>query len=173
MGGRFCGFRLVGDSSRFYSQRTQALGRPADRILTPPLAVNPYGTALALTANWLDQNTASNATLAVLPDGAMLNYVTRRPNPTPYTSFIPPEFVAHGEGRILEAYRSHSPDYIVVIHRDSSEYGYGLFGQDPAYGARLMEWINRNYRTAWLWGNEPLRTNQFGIKILKRNAAGG
>lgn len=167
-------FRLVSHSSSFYRAKTFALGLPADRILTFRPEVNPYGAAIAFPANWLEQNTASNATLAVLPDGAMLNYLSRRPNPTPYTSFIPPEFVAHGETRILEAYRVHSPNYIVLIDRDSSEYGFGPFGQDPAYGARFMDWINQNYQTACLWGNEPLRSNHlFGVKLLKRKTTGG
>jgi hypothetical protein len=31
-----------------------------------------------------------------------------------------------------------------------------------------MQWIQKNYQTEILFGNEPLKNGSFGIKILKR-----
>ncbi len=161
-----CG--LVRHSAAYYRLKTFPVGRGADRMFAFPPEREPHGAALARTADWLSQNTPSNATLAVLPEGTMLNYLTRRPNPTPYASLPPPEYLAHGEAKILAAYQAHPPDYIALVHRQSAEFGFGFFGQDPAYGARIMAWIRQNYQSAWLLGEEPLQTNHFGVKVLRR-----
>ena len=36
--------------------------------------------------SWIQNNVPPNATLAVLPEGAMINYLSRRVNPTPASS---------------------------------------------------------------------------------------
>jgi hypothetical protein len=163
--------RLVSHSNGYYTLKTYPVGPSADRIFTFPSRIHPRAEGIVETAKWLDQHTASNATLAVLPDGLILNYLVRRPNPTRYSSVNPLELKTYGEETMLNAYRAHSPDYIVLMHRSSEEFGVGYFGQDPANGAAFMQWIQQNYDPAWLCGSEPLQTNQFGIKVLKLKKA--
>ena len=117
------------------------------------------------------ENVPSTATLAVLPEGNMVNFLSRHSNPTPYPSFTLPELQSFGEENMVEAYRQRSPDYIVLIHRDSTEYGFRHFGQDERFGAATMRWIRANYVQAHLIGHEPFQTDEFGIKILKRAPA--
>ena len=95
---------------------------PATSIVQPP-EINSTGTAIKQTLAWLEQNTSSANTLAVLPEGAMVNYLSRRINPTPYTVFSPPEVEAYGESNMVAAFSQNSPDYILLVHRNSSEYG--------------------------------------------------
>ncbi len=109
---------------------------------------------------------APGASLAALPEGAMLNYLGRWPNPTPYNAVTPTEVVLYGEGPILEAYRAHPPDYVVLVHKDTSEFGYRYFGQD--YAQRLGLWIEREYQPVYLAGEPPLRDERFGILVLRR-----
>ena len=99
----------------------------------------------------------------------MINYLTRRPNPTPYEGVNPTEMLAYGETNVLEAYARHSPDYILLVHRDTSEWKAGYFGAEPGYGHEMMQWIRANYSPVWLLGHEPFQTNLFGIKLLRRN----
>jgi hypothetical protein len=96
----------------------------------------------------------------------MLNYLTRRENPTPYAVFAF-EVWAFGEQTMLAAYEKNPPDYIVLIQRDSSEYGVPYFGLEKGYGFDVMRWVGRNYEPVELIGGEPLQTGAFGIKILK------
>jgi hypothetical protein len=163
--------RLVIHSSLFYKDKDLAVGPPPDRIMTYNPAVAPTGAAMASAADWIETHTAPTNTLAVIPEGAMLNYLTRRRNPTPYTLFMFEVWV-FGEQTMLAAYQRNPPDYIVLIHRDSSELGVPYFGLKKGYGFDMMQWINRNYEAVQLIGSEPLKTNAFGIKILRRSVHG-
>jgi len=85
-------------------------------------------------------------TMAVLPEGVMLNYLLRRVNPTPYINLMPPECVLFGEGRMLDAFQGDPPDLIVYVAKNTAEYGMGQFGS--GYSTRLWTWISERYRPA-------------------------
>lgn len=157
---------LVIHSSLFYRDKHFLLTSDGDQIFTYDPSVDPTGQAMSQTAAWIEAHTAPTNTLAVLPEGAMLNYLTRRINPTPYAVFTF-EVWAFGEQTMLAAFQKNPPDYVVLIHESAAEYGHTYFGQQKDYGHNLMEWINQNYQPVWLVGGEPLQTNVFGIKILK------
>lgn len=129
--------------------RTQGMfGRHVDRVLRD-----------------LEVRLADGGTLLVLPDGAMLNFLLRRRNPTPYTNFMPPEVMVFGEERILAAFETHPPDAVVLVHRDTAEYGARFFGSD--YGQRLMGFVRGRYATALRSGGPPLRPGTlFGVEVL-------
>jgi hypothetical protein len=121
-------------------------------------------------ANWILDEVAKHVradqTLAVLPEGVMLNFLARRENPTPYINFMPPELLIFGEERILASFQKRPPDFVVLLHKDTSEYGYQFFGRD--YGRRLYGWVERNYHSVSLLGARPLRGKRFGILLLRR-----
>ena len=164
--------RLAIHSELFYKDKDFTLGTGGDRMVTyDPKLDNPKsapaGAAMALAAAWIETNTAPASTLAVLPEGVMLNYLTRRDNPTPYVVFAF-EVWAFGETNMLAAYEKNPPDYIVLVQRDSSEYGVPYFGLQKGYGLDMMQWVRRNYQPVELIGSEPLQGGASGIKILKR-----
>jgi hypothetical protein len=136
--------RLSIQSALFYTDKDFALGSGGDRIVTFNPKVDPTGAAMAAAVAWIETNTAPTNTLAVLPEGVMLNYLTRRDNPTPYVVFAF-EVWAFGEQAMLAAYEKNPPDYIVLVQRDSSEYGVKYFGQQQGYGFDVMQWVRRNY----------------------------
>ena len=160
--------RLVSMSDGAYCLKDFPVSDGSDRMFAMRPQVDPGGFAVRQAVTWIQQKTSASATLAVLPDGVLVNYLTRRLNPTPYAVFTVSEIAAYGEAAMLAAYVEHSPDYILLIHRDSSEYGVGFFGQEPGYGYDMMQWIRANYAPVWLIGNEPLETNAFGMRLLKR-----
>ncbi|HZM00039.1 MAG TPA: hypothetical protein VFD43_07280, partial [Planctomycetota bacterium] len=111
----------------------------ADRFLAPAPSAALVNGLLELIAT----HAGPGDTLAVLPEGSLLNCLSRRANPTPYTSVMPPEAIVFGEPAILAAYQSRPPDLVAVLPRDLSEYGRAGFGQDHLVG--LWEWLTRNY----------------------------
>jgi len=159
--------RLTIQSGLFYKDKDFTLGSGGDRIVTYDPKIDPTGAAMASAAAWIKTNTALTNTLAVLPEGVMLNYLTRRDNPTPYAVFAF-EVWAFGEQTMLAAYENNPPDYIVLVQRDSSEYGVPYFGRQKGYGFDVMQWVRRNYEPVELIGSEPLQSSAFGIKFLKR-----
>lgn len=136
----------VGEGSDAF--RTDGRGRFMKRTLRTLAAADP------------------RATLVAMPEGAMLNYLARRANPTPYATFLPPELAFFGEERMLAALRQHPPDLVALVHKDTSEYGARFFGKD--YGQALGEWVRAGYRRAALFGSEPLVDAGFGIELLAR-----
>ena len=104
-------------------------------------------------------------TLVVLPEGAIINYLTRHINPTPHLNFLPPELAIFGEREILADLKAHPPDFIALVHRDTAEYGVPLFGTD--YGQSLFEWVLNRYDRVVQVGAEPLRP-----RTLQRSLSG-
>jgi hypothetical protein len=161
---------LFMQSQLVYRHKTLAVGRGSDEMLVFEAQFNPTGAAIQSAVDWIKTNTPPDATLASLPEGAMVNYLARRTNPALYLNWAPPESGVFGQSNMVAAFQKGSPDYVVLIHRDGSEHGMKFFGQQAEYGLDVMKWINQNYEPVQLIGNEPLQKSLFGIKILKRNS---
>lgn len=109
--------------------------------------------------------TQTDDTLAVFPGQVMINYLAKRANPTPYTGLWPFTVTLVGEDRILASLRAHPPDYVALVHFDTSEEGRRFFGRD--YAQELYAWIRAHYQAVVLIGDPPLRDQRFGILLLK------
>ncbi len=97
--------------------------------------------------------TPADATLAVAPEGVMLNYLSRRRNPTPYVSLMPVEVLMFGETNMLAAFRDQPPDYLIVTDEDISDYGFQNFKiTNDGYADLLGIWFADHYR---LFGEVP------------------
>ncbi len=162
---------LVYDSESWYTTKTLAVGQGGDRILAFDPRLNPAGAGVQLALEWIDKNVPRDGTLAVLPEGTTINYLSRRVNPTPCLDWTPTVLTAFGQAGMTAAFEKNPPDYIFLVERDTSEFGVGYFGRSPGYGVELMQWIEENYQPVYLIGHEPLRNGLFGIEILKRQAS--
>ena len=119
----------------------------------------------------LEDRVEPGASLGVLPEGVMINYLARIPASTPHTNFMPPEVILYGEDRIRGDFALSPPDYVALVHKDTTEYGFPLFGRD--YGNALYGWILENYEPVRLFGNRPFQdVSRFGIEIRKRKEPG-
>jgi len=156
-------------SNRFYSSKSFGIWQGGDAVLTYSPDSEPTGYAMVLAAQELGKISGPGSTLLVLPEGAMLNYVLRRENPTPYPLLMPADIAsAGGEAVVLERIRERAPDFIVLMHRHTREYGFDYFGAEAGYGKQVMQWVGKNYVRARLIGAVPLRDERFGIEILGR-----
>jgi hypothetical protein len=144
--------------------KTVRMGRGADALWTDA----ERGPAMAQALAQLEA-LPSDATLAVLPDGVMLNYLARRRNSTPYVIGNPADMAMFGEGPMFAAYADAPPDAIALVHCDTAIYGFRYFGQD--YGQALARWIERNYVRQARIGAEPFRGEGFGIVLMRRRAS--
>lgn len=150
-------------TNRFLTAKTvEVAARGPDRFLAPT-----RGEALNFVLKELEQ-AGPDETVAVLPEGAMINFLSRHRNPTPYSVLMPTEIEHYGDDAVLEAYRSNPPDWIVLVHKDTSEFGFRFFGTD--YARPLMRWIAQNYRTTKIGNATPLVDEHFGVMVLQRLA---
>jgi hypothetical protein len=165
--------RLFAQSEQVYRAKTSPVAQGSDRFLTFDAKTDPAGPAMQTALNWIKENTAADATVSVLPEGVMLNYLSRRKTPAHFLVWNPAELAAVGQAKMTADFERGRPDYIVLMHRDASEYGAKFFGQEEQFGLEVMQWIQKNYQPVFLIGNEPLKNNRFGIRILKRLPASG
>lgn len=157
---------LVSLSAANLSQRATRVASPRGTMLT-----DRRGEAIAAVLDGLGRHARPGETLAVLPEGAMLNFLAGLPNPTPYITLMPPEWLTFGEEQIEAAYRTHPPDWVVLLHRDTREYGYGYFCQ--AYGQSLCRFLREHYDQEAVVGAVPLQDNRYGALVLRRKGAAG
>jgi len=147
-------------SARRFAVKTHPVGGGADSLLA-----DARGPMAAAALEMMGRDADVGRSLAVLPEGVMLNFLSRRPNPTPYTNFMPPELAFYGEPRMLAALDAAPPDYVALVHKDTDEYGARFFGRD--YGRDLYRWVRRNYREVATFGATPFHGARFGIALLR------
>jgi hypothetical protein len=147
--------------ARQFGARTVSVARGGDHIWA-----DERGRYVTQLLGELARRAPSAATLAVYPEGAMLNFLSRHANPTPYPSLMPTEVTTFGEDAPLRALERHPPDYVVLAQRDTSEFGVKFFGRDYARG--VGRFIETHYRPVWLAGAPPFRSDAFGLLLLER-----
>jgi hypothetical protein len=161
--------RLTQSSLKLYSAKTMAIGSGADTILAFNPHYRPADADVAAALGWVETNLPPRATLAVLPQGAMLNYLSRHTNPCGYVAWNPPELAAFGQENMTGAFIAHSPDYVIELLVDYGEYGETNFGQQQRFGLEVQRWIDAHYQPVQRIGHDWLKDGQFGLKILKKN----
>jgi len=142
------------------SKKTVRIDRSGDSFLT-----YQKGKAFNILLRKLDENVAADQTLAVFPEGIMVNYLARTPSTVPYINYLPPTLFIIGEDKVLDSLKQNPPDWVVLIHRDSPEYGTRFFGVD--YARSLQRWITQNYEGKTCIGETPFTSEKFGILIAK------
>jgi hypothetical protein len=135
--GGFTARHLMAYEQYFRSRPTQTIG-----IVGDTMQVERDGPAINAVLEVLSRQ-PPNKSLAVIPQGAMLNYLSSRVNPTGELTLLPGEVHMFGEARILSRFGAHPPDWIVMQKVDMSEFGYRGFGID--YAQPLAAWITSHY----------------------------
>jgi hypothetical protein len=106
--------------------------------------------------------TVRNGTLAVMPEGITLNYLTRTTTPLSFQTFTPPETADPAiESAVIEELGRRPPDRVALVSRDVREYGYQAFGQD--YDRRLAGYLFSHYQVERRWS-----TPRFDAVLLAR-----
>jgi hypothetical protein len=141
-----------------------ATAAPGDAMLVPARR----GDAINSLLDELRRRARPGDTLAALPEAGMINFLTRRPNPTPYELLNPVGLIWAGdERRVLDAFARRPPNWIVIVHQPSPTFGSEFFGR--GHGKTILAWINDNYDAVWRAGDEPnVPDSTFGIKLMRR-----
>jgi hypothetical protein len=128
---------------------------------------NAYQTdILNQTIRYIVHNIPERSSMVVIPEGIGINALTQRNNPLRYYYFIPPALAFIGENRLLSSFESARVEYILLVHRPTSEYGPKRFGVD--YAIKLNGWIKEHYELLAIFGAFPFTTEMFGTAIYKR-----
>jgi hypothetical protein len=84
-------------------------------------------------------------TLAVMPQGLMLNYLSRRVDPISAVNLMPPEVLSVGEDAVVAELNSHPPDLIVLSEKDIRDRAFVLTEGNYLYGGKIVDWVLAHY----------------------------
>jgi hypothetical protein len=154
-------------SHQWHQTKTIPMGYGSDLFYGSDLAGLADKFA-AETLSELKRRVRPGDTIAVLPEGVMLNYLLRVETPLRVVTLMPPEYVTFGESDVVRSLQAAPPTFIVFAHKHTGEYGYELFGTSPAYGRMTMEWIYGRYRPVHTFGQDPTSQSGNGFEIFER-----
>ena len=156
-------------SYRLYTTQDYPVGKGGDTLVASGFS---GGKAVDILLGQIERVMAPEDDFIMLPEGTLVNYLSRRKNPVKYTSFLPSDMTIYGEETILSAIRENPPDFVIFISRDTIEYGAHYLGQD--YGHRLFAFITAGYEDVVRIGNMGFlersvsMSQPLGIVIMKR-----
>lgn len=157
---------LFRQSEENYLKQNISVGAGNNQMLASEFFLD-HAKEFNAALDWIQRNVPKNATLAAVPEGASINFLAGRINPTPCIFWDHNVIAVFGEATMNAAFEQSPPDYVVIIDRNFGTLDPTPFGS-PGYDQDVMRWIQQNYQTQILIGHEPLKNEGFGIKILKR-----
>lgn len=158
---------LAAKSQRLLRMQTYAVGSGADRFYTLPPEREATGELVRLVSESL-ADMPRGQSLIVLPEGEMINYLTRMKSPVAPFYFYSAAISGGREEAVVDALRRSPPEWVVIISRDLREYGVMRYGEALGKGMLIMGWVDANYRLASYVGGDPLDSRQKGAVILQR-----
>ena len=160
-------------TQRNHSFKNIPVGKGEDRMYTfptPTFVVDPK--LLNYIIHKVDMTLTKDETLMVVPEGILINYLTKRVNPTPYLANLMAKTLfddAGGSAKIIATLREKKPDYIVYLRRvnEVQKPGYFIRGPD-GFAEEVFQWIEANYKVIDQVGPFTKDFNRFGYAMLKR-----
>jgi hypothetical protein len=157
-------FASVKTSLNWYDKCTLEVTSPRGSLSFFP--TEPYFSSKRFL-EYLQQNTLSDETLAVFPEGIGFNFLADRTNPLTDYIYNPVDLAPEGtSARVMDQLDRYQVTYVAVLQRDTTEQGFSSFGKD--YGTDIMSYILKNYSLIQLFGSFPYTSNRFGIALFKR-----
>ncbi len=147
--------------------KTSLVGTGRDQFYTFPPEIDVTGAMVdAITAAF--RKSPDRRPLLVLPEGEMINYLARLPNPIPQSFFYAGVTADGREQLIVKELESHPPYWVVIISRDLREYGIYRYGEKAESGEEILRWVEENYKKDASIGGDPLDYRQYGAWVLRK-----
>ncbi len=149
-------------SREIRADQTEPVGWGRDRFYSTTRTIDGTGALVNWAAEWL-RPAPPETTVLVLPEGTMINYLSRHKT-------LEPGWMRGGnEEQLLQQMRERPPDFVVLISRDLSEFGVSRFGTPGNFGYEIVKWLAENYVAADRLGGDPLKEHgPPGAIILRR-----
>ena len=152
-----------------YQFKTLPISQGRDLLLDYDPSLETRGVIINQTLDYLNQKVEPGVTIAAVPYGSMINYLSRHPHPLPVLDFNLYYMSIFGEQGYLESLQKASSPYVLLVHDTNiltSEKR--LFSKD--FGQNAYAWIMQNYTLEQQFGAEPFSSPEFGIQLLRKNS---
>ncbi|MEP6787423.1 MAG: glycosyltransferase family 39 protein [Acidobacteriota bacterium] len=132
---------------------------------------NDTGPVIDATLKFIEANTAVDETIAVLPEGNDLAFLTGRRIDLRYETLDPGFLSQQGELDAIAALKRDNVRYIFILNRPMTEFGATAFGRD--FYQSFGNWIEENYEVVEVFGvptgqRPEIGEGPFFIKVYKR-----
>lgn len=158
-------------SNSLYRVKTLPIGEGSDRTWHFPPAVDGRPELQRAALEWITKNVKPGERLLVLPEGIMLNFLSRTPTPLRTTHFFAGALVGGREAGLVEQLERDPPKWVVLVSRDLREYGVGRYGESIGHGQLLVEWVQRRYEQVASAGDDPLIADKIGVRAFQLRTA--
>ena len=141
--------------------QTVPVGEGRDRFYCDAPDIDETGSLIEWTVEYL-RTVPPAATVCVLPEGAMVNYLSRRTNPV---------VAARSEPEGVSMMRRMPPDYVIFVPRNLAERHITHYGAPGQPGFVLMQWLRKNYVITAGQGGDPLdaQSPHKGVLVLRHD----
>lgn len=102
-----------------------------------------YSYVINKVCDYIRENTTKEDRVLVVPDGAMINYMTDRISDNKFYSLTPPNVEIFEDTNIIKELKTQAPEYIVIQPMMFMDYGYMSFCS--SYGSKICKYIYENY----------------------------
>jgi hypothetical protein len=154
-----------------YDLKTSRMGSGKDLVYIYPSSVEGGwimgNSAMREALLYVESVAKKDETLAVFPQAPILNYLSRRKNPSPYYQNVPIDFALYGgDDTLIKALALHPPDYVLCTTENRFYELFDFFGSD--YGVRTYAWVKDHYYLVRTIGDTSYRKFSFGMFVYKR-----
>ena len=154
-------------SLKCYQAVTYPIGEGRDKFFILAPGAYQIGPVIDGLVRGLSKE-PSGETLVVLPQGVMLNYLTRMPSPLPYFSYFS-AVTEHGrEKDVVRELARNPPTWIIGVTDNLADYGIRYYGERSGAGADIVAWVKANYIPTGTKRGRPLDYAQDGAVILRK-----
>lgn len=148
-------------SGEISRDETQPVGSGRDRFYAFAPDIDGTGAVVNWTVEQL-RDIPPQATVLALPEGLMVNYLSRHISPLPTWNGTVTEET------YVKQLQATPPDYVVLISRDLREFSDKRFGGEGNPGHEILKWVVANYWLEKKTGGDPfVPEGQKGAMILR------
>jgi len=108
--------------------------------------------AIYETVNYIKENTKKEDTVLVLPEGAIINFLTDRKSNNKYYYLIPPNIEIFGEEKIFNDLQENLPDYLVIQPMSYNNFQETFFCE--SFGTKICSLIPKYYEKPKVFGKD-------------------
>jgi hypothetical protein len=145
---------------RFRARNTYPISTARGTHFTVP----DLGQAMNEAIIFITNETAPTDSVAVLPEGTSLNFLTGRRNPLREEIITPGYLDPAGEERAINQLEQSDTRLVLVTNRPTSEFGATVLGRD--YCQKLMSWIEGNFERVATFGPSKDANLEIGDKTF-------
>jgi hypothetical protein len=163
---------LIYQNIGMYRTVVLPIGQGRDRFYALHPAIFPATVPLSWLVGQLRERPPGE-TMLVLPEGLMLNYLTRMRSPLPHIYYYSIVTENGRERRLVQQLKARPPNWVVLVPRILEEYGIEQYGARSGQGKDLLDWVRANYASIGTIHGRPMTYERDHMEVFRLLATEG